>query len=117
MHTSLKLASLLLLTTIASSAIAQADDNPSGYLNCYVKNEGGDTMYITTADFAGKKGDAKTLAQAFANKVIKDFPEAGNLGLPWCNFGLEAKYADMYLSTIKSQFSGDLQTVDFAPAK
>lgn len=117
MRSSLKIASLVLLTSIASSAIAQVDDNAQGFLNCSVKNESGDTMYITAADFPGKHGDAKILAQAFADKVIKDFPEAGNLGLPMCNFGFEAKYADMYLDKIKSQFSGDLQTVDFAPAK
>lgn len=116
MHSSLKLASLLLLATAASGATAQVDANSQGFFNCYVKNAGGDTMYVTAADFAGKNGDAKTIAQAFANKVIADFPEAGDLGLPMCNFGFEAKYADMYIDKIKGQFTGDVQTVDFKPA-
>lgn len=117
MNFKLKLVSMLLLAsaTCATSAEDIAPD-AAGFFTCSVKNEAADTLYTTAATFAGARDKSKELAQAFADEVIKTHPEAGNLNMPMCNFGIEAKYAEMYLDQIKGQFSGDTQTVVFPPA-
>lgn len=117
MNSSLKLTSLLVLAGFAATASALTDEENAapGFYTCAVKNEAADTMYITAATFAGKRGDDKQLAQGFADAVLKVHPEAGSLGYPMCNFGFEEKYAVMYLDTLKSQFTGDVEPVAFTP--
>jgi hypothetical protein len=102
------------LTLAPAAASAQVPPETQGWLACSVKTADGAKL-LWTGSFAGKKGDAEADAQQFADAVIAQ-GYATQLDMPRCSFGIEAKYAEIYVERIKEQHQGATMAVAWQPA-